>query len=167
MQYFVRTPSLALAILVPLACSGEPGRMSDALRQDLSLAAQAQPYMPQPYVSGMELGYDAYGRPVYRAAPYRLPSYPTGPIPVAATRAPAAVRRAPAPAGSGVSSGASGQIEEVRNTRRDAILGAAAGAAIGMASSRDRLKGAVIGAAAGGVLGAIYGQKVDVNKIPR
>jgi outer membrane lipoprotein SlyB len=66
-----------------------------------------------------------------------------------------------------VYAGGVGSAEEVRNTKRDAILGAAAGAAIGGAYGRDRLKGAVIGAAAGGVLGAIYGQKVDVKKIPR
>jgi outer membrane lipoprotein SlyB len=89
-----------------------------------------------------------------------MPTY-GAPIPVA-TRSTPRIVRAPSSGGS-----SSGVYEEVRNTKRDAILGAAAGAAIGAVSSRDRLKGAVIGAAAGGVLGAIYGQKVDVNKIPR
>ncbi|MFN8582627.1 MAG: glycine zipper domain-containing protein [Gemmatimonadaceae bacterium] len=144
-----------------MACRGEPARVDDALRQDLSLASQAQPYMAQPYVSPMELSYDAYGRPVYQPAPYRAPAYPA-PVPVATRQAPR-IYRAPSSGSVGTSAGTA----EQRNTQRDAILGAAAGAAIGMATSRDRLKGAVIGAAAGGVLGAIYGQKVDVNKIPR
>ncbi len=157
----VALPVVAFA----LACgSGEPPRVDDALRQDLSLASQAQPYMAQPFVSQVELGYDAYGRPVYQPAQYRMPAYPA-PVPVATRQAPR-IYRAPSTASTGGSRGSEGVVEQ-RNTQRDAILGAAAGAAIGMASSRDRLKGAVIGAAAGGVLGAIYGQKVDVNKVPR
>jgi len=164
MTTLVRTLLVTVAAVGAVACSREPARVDDALRQDLSLASQAQPYVPQPYVSGVELGYDAYGRPVYQPAPYRGASYPA-PVPVAARQAPR-IRRAPASANTGVYSGTTGPGETVRNTQRDAILGAAAGAAIGIASSRDRLKGAVIGAAAGGVLGAIYGQKVDVNKIP-
>ncbi|MFN8573435.1 MAG: YMGG-like glycine zipper-containing protein [Gemmatimonadaceae bacterium] len=157
----VALPVVALA----MACgSSESPRVDDGLRQDLSLASQAQPYMAQPYVSQVELGYDAYGRPVYQPAQYRMPAYPA-PVPVATRQAPRIYR---APSQSSVGNGGSvGAVEPQRNTQRDAILGAAAGAAIGMASSRDRLKGAVIGAAAGGVLGAIYGQKVDVNKVPR
>lgn len=166
MGNIVRTPVLAVALVAAVACSGsEPARVDESLRQDLSLASQAQPYAAQPYVSPVELGYDAYGRPVYQPSPYRMPIYPA-PAPVTTRQAPR-VRRAPAPSNSGVYAGGVGSAEEVRNTKRDAILGAAAGAAIGGAYGRDRLKGAVIGAAAGGVLGAIYGQKVDVKKIPR
>jgi hypothetical protein len=163
MRITVRILVVALTAAGTIACSGrEPPRLDDALRQDLSLASQAQ-YAPQPYVSPVELGYDAYGRPVYQPAPSRT-MYPA-PVPAAARQAPR-VRRAPTASGAGVATGNAG-TGEVRNTQRDAILGAAAGAAIGMSASRDRLKGAVIGAAAGGVLGAIYGQKIDVNKIPR
>ncbi|MEP7345238.1 MAG: YMGG-like glycine zipper-containing protein [Gemmatimonadaceae bacterium] len=162
----VRTLLVAFTAAGAVACSGrEPARLDESLRQDLSLASQAQPYASQQYVSPVELGYDAYGRPVYQPSQYRMPSYPA-PVPVATRQAPR-IRRAPAAASAGVYTSGTGTTEEVRNTKRDAILGAAAGAAIGVASSRDRLKGAVIGAAAGGVLGAIYGQKVDVNKIPR
>lgn len=158
MRTLLRT--LPVFALVLAACSrNEPAKVDDALRQDLSLASQLQPYAPQPYVSPVEMGYDAYGRPIYQSPVYRGGAYPQ-PIPVATRQAPRAIYRAP-------SSGGSAATVEVRNTKRDAILGAAAGAAIGAVSSRDRLKGAVIGAAAGGVLGAIYGQKVDVNKIPR
>ena len=164
MENNVRTLLAAMAALAAAACSrSEPARVDESLRQDLSLASQA--YAPQPYTSPLELGYDAYGRPVYQQAQYRMPTYPA-PSAVATRQAPR-VRRAPAPSNSGVYTGGAGATDEVRNTKRDAILGAAAGAAIGVASSRDRLKGAVIGAAAGGLLGAIYGQKVDVNKIPR
>lgn len=164
MKNSVRSLVVFLPVAGAVACgSNDVPRMDDALRQDLSLAAQAQAYTPQPYLSPVELGYDAYGRPVYQPAPYRAPAYPT---PVAVRQTPR-IYRAPAPSSNaGASSGNAGTTE-VRNTQRDAIVGAAAGAAIGMASSRDRLKGAVIGAAAGGLLGAIYGQKIDVNRIPR
>ena len=160
----VRTLLVAVTAFAIAACSRpEPSRVDESLRQDLSLASQAQPYGSQPYTSPLELGYDAYGRPVYQQGQYRIPTYPTA----VATRQAPRVRRSPASSNSGVYTGGTGAADEVRNTKRDAILGAAAGAAIGVASSRDRLKGAVIGAAAGGLLGAIYGQKVDVNKIPR
>jgi hypothetical protein len=156
---------VATATAAVAACgSSEPPRLDESLRQDLSLASQAQPYMGQPYVSPVELGYDAYGRPIYQPGQYRAPGYPA-PVPVATRQAPR-IYRAPSSSGSGVYSNGAGTVEK-RNTQRDAILGAAAGAAIGVASSRDRLKGAVIGAAAGGLLGAIYGQKVDVNRVPR
>jgi len=145
--------AVPLLALVGAACYRDnPRAMDESLRQDLSLAAR--PPYEQQFVSPVELGYDAYGRPVYQQPAYR------GPTPVVARQAPRVVRRAPA----STTSGGGTYGGEVRNTQRDAILGAAAGAAIGMASSRDRLKGAVIGAAAGGVLGAIYGQKVDVNR---
>jgi hypothetical protein len=154
--------ALPVMALVLAACNrNETPKVDEALRQDLSLASQLQPYAPQPYVSPVEMGYDAYGRPVYQSPVYRGGAYPQ-PVPVATRQAPRTIYRAPSSGGS-----APAATVEVRNTKRDAILGAAAGAAIGAVSSRDRLKGAVIGAAAGGVLGAIYGQKVDVNKIPR
>ena len=157
--------TVALAALSLAACSrGESERMDEGLRQDLSLASQMQPYAPQPYISPVEMGYDQYGRPIYQQSMYRNPAYPYGypaPMPVATAPAPRVIYRSPAPARYPT------EVVTQTNTKRDAIIGAAAGAAIGAATTRDRLKGAVIGAAAGGILGAVYGQKVDVKKIPR
>lgn len=187
-----RTASLALLLSLPaLAACGkdEVPALDQALRNDLSLASQAQPYQPQMYVSPMEQG-QAYGAPpgyypqagyppqgYYPPAYYPQPYYPPQPQQVVYRQAPAprVVRRAPAPApapatqpvhgGAGSGGGGYGDGEEVvTNTKRDAIIGAAAGAAIGVASTRNTLKGAIIGAAAGGLLGAVYGSKIDVQR---
>jgi hypothetical protein len=186
-------PLASVATLVSLAVLAACGKdqapaLDQALRNDLSLASQAQPYQPQMYVSPMEQG-QAYGAPpgyypqggyppqgYYPPAYYPQPYYPPQPQQVVYRQAPAprVIRRAPAPAPAPASepvySGASaggvygGQEEVVTNTKRDAIIGAAAGAAIGVASTRNTLKGAIIGAAAGGLLGAVYGSKIDVQR---
>ena len=146
------------AVAVAAACGGndrEPEPIDAGLRNDLALAASAQQMPPLQYLSPMEQGYaqpvgygnQAYGypapQPVYRQPVQSQPVY----------RAPAPVRRAPAPA-----------AEPIRNTKRDAIIGATAGAVIGATTSRDKVKGAVIGAAAGGILGGIIGHTVDVKR---
>ena len=63
------------------ACSrGNDARSDDALKNDLALAAQAQPYQAQQFVSPMEAQYGMpYGAQQYNAAA-RSPSY--GPTPV-------------------------------------------------------------------------------------
>ena len=158
------------------ACQRETAaRLDDALRNDLSLASQAQPYLPQSYVSpeeqvGAPVGY--YPAPRYAPQPYYAPR------PVYPTRAPRVVyRRTPPPRviqrapsaepepeyGNGGSVFGNDQ-RVIKNTKRDAVIGAAAGAAIGVASTRNTLKGAIIGAAAGGLLGAIVGEKIDVRR---
>lgn len=171
-------PLVALATLA--ACSkGEAPRMDEALRNDLSLASQMQPYQPQMYVSPEEQGYAngynqqaRYPQQGYYAQPYYQPRqqqvvYRQAPQPRVIRRAPAAE---PASAtvygdGGGVYGGVYGGEERVvKNTKRDAIIGAAAGAAIGVASTRNTLKGAIIGAAAGGLLGAVVGEKIDVRR---
>lgn len=151
--------AVALFATVTACGGGRQSELDEALRQDLSLAARAYPY--QQYVSPLEQGYPGapYG--------YQPQAYPGGyqqavarPAPVA-QRAPT-IYRAPARTSSGT-----GEVEVVKNTKRDAIIGATAGAAIGAVTSRDKLKGAVIGAAAGGLLGAVIGNNVDVKRIPR
>jgi hypothetical protein len=130
-------PLAALALLG--ACSrGSDARPDDALKNDLALAAQAQPYQAQQFVSPAEQPYVGYG------VPQQYNAVATYPQPV---------MRAPAPA-----------REPVRHTKRDAAIGAAAGAVIGAVSSRDKVKGGLIGAAAGGILGGIIGHTVDVEK---
>lgn len=166
-----RVLSLVVAVVALAACQkAETPRLDEALRNDLSLASQAQPYQPQMYVSPEEQG-NLYGaQPGY----YPQPRYaPQGYYPPQMTRVvyrqappPRIIRRSPA---GGAVYGSSGSVYGggdgvVKNTKRDAIIGAAAGAAIGVASTRNTLKGAIMGAAAGGLLGAIIGEKIDVRR---
>jgi outer membrane lipoprotein SlyB len=149
------------------ACGGNDSRPDDALKNDLALAAQMQPYQAQQFVSPAEQMYGANGQPLaYAPAAAPAPIY----------RAPAPVYRAPAPArrtstarSSSRSSGTYHPAAEprvIKHTKRDAAIGAVAGAAIGAATSRDKLKGGLIGAAAGGILGAVIGNNVDVQRVP-
>ena len=157
----------ALALLG--ACSrGADSHPDDALKNDLALAAQAQPYQAQQFTSPSEQQMAAKGlAPQYNAAPRSAqPVY----------RAPAPVYRAPArrtASRSSSSRGSSGTYypsapsapqEPVRHTGRDAAIGAAAGAVMGATTSRDKMKGGLIGAAAGGILGGIIGHTVDVKQ---
>ena len=160
------TMSLA-ALALGAACSrGTDAKTDDALKSDLALAAQAQPYQAQQFVSPSELPNG--GTPA---------QYAVGATPTAATRAPAPVYRAPARRTASRSSGrrssgssggyypapAPAPRPVVKHTTRDAAIGAAAGAAIGAATGRS-VKAGIIGAAAGGILGGIIGNNVDVQK---
>ena len=148
------------------ACRGTDSRPDDALKNDLALAAQAQPYQAQQFVSPGEQVYGANGQPLqYAPAAAPAPVY----------RAPAPVYRAPVRRTSTSSrSRSSGtyypapapEPRIIKHTKRDAAIGAVAGAAIGAATSRDKLKGGLIGAAAGGILGAVIGNNVDVQREP-
>ena len=175
---------LTMATLAACGRKDETAALDQALRNDLSLASQAQPYQPQMYVSPTEQGYGYppqgyypqgyYPQQGYPPQYYPQPAYPQAPQQVVYRQAPAprVIRRAPAPssepvyssAGSAGGGGVYGDDAVVKNTKRDAIIGAAAGAAIGVASTRNTLKGAIIGAAAGGLLGAVYGEKIDVRR---
>lgn len=158
MRILVISSLAGLALLG--ACRNNDSRPDDALKNDLALAAQAQPYQAQQFVSPTEQQFGANGQPLQYAA--AAPVY----------RAPAPVYRAPAPrrTSSRSSSRSSGtyypapQRKVIKHTGRDAAIGAGAGAIIGAATSRDRLKGGLIGAAAGGLLGAVIGNNVDVQR---
>lgn len=162
-RMFVLVPVAVLAA----ACGGADSRGDDALKNDLALASQAQPFTQQQFTSPTEMGYvyNPYTGQFQPVPQTQLQAEPT--VQRVASR-PTSVRRT-----SGTRSTSSGtrvvyrepQIVK-RNTKRDAVIGAAAGAVIGAATSRDRLKGAVIGAAAGGVLGGIIGHTVDVQRSP-
>lgn len=171
-----RVMSSLVALATLAACSkDEPPRLDEALRNDLSLASQMQPYQPQMYVSPEEQGYAyGYNQPPgyapqgYNAQPYYQPRpqqvvYRQAPQPRVIRRAPAA-EPASAPVYSDGGGVYGGEERVIKNTKRDAIIGAAAGAAIGVASTRNTLKGAIIGAAAGGLLGAVVGEKIDVRR---
>ncbi len=155
------TLSLAGAALLGACSRSADSPTDDALKNDLALAAQVQPYAAQQFVSPGEQQLGANGLPLqYNAA----------------TRAPAPVYRAPArtttrrTASRSTSRSSGGTYypaparEPIRHTKRDAAIGAAAGAIIGATTSRDRVKGGLIGAAAGGILGGIIGHTVDVQK---
>ena len=151
------------AVAVIAACGGNDRNeqpLDAGLSNDLALAASAQQFPPAQYMSPMEMGYATpvgYSNAPYGYTPQGVPvRQPVQAQPV--YRAPAPVRRAPAPAPA---------AEPIRNTKRDAVIGAAAGAVIGATTSRDKVKGAIIGAAAGGLLGGIIGHTVDVKQPPR
>lgn len=160
-------------LLAAAACGrGDAPRADDALKNDLALASQVQPYQPQQFVSPMEQwnGANPYQQP------YMQPGYyPAPQVVQTATRAPVrrtstSTARRSTSSGSRSSGSRVGTVQRAptvkRNTKRDAAIGAAAGAVIGATTSRDRVKGAVIGGVAGAVLGGIIGHTVDVQKTP-
>ena len=157
------TLSLAGVALLGACSRGADSHTDDALKNDLALAAQVQPYQAQQFVSpgeqqlgapGMVPQYNAVARrpqPVYRAPVSRAPARRTASRSTGSSRS-SGTYYPPAPQ------------EPIRHTKRDAAIGAAAGAMIGAATSRDKVKGGLIGAAAGGILGGIIGHTVDVQK---
>jgi len=154
----IRLMMLVPAVLLAAACGRGGNRADDALRNDLALASQAQPYTQfNPAEAGYANPYNPYAQP---QTPYPYSQgYPQRVQ--TSTRASAPARR--------TSTRWSGTIyrapqEPIRNTKRDAVIGAAAGAVLGASTSRDKLKGAIIGAAAGGLLGGIIGHTVDVKQ---
>jgi len=159
-------PLAALAILG--ACSrGSDARPDDALKNDLALAAQAQPYQAQQFVSPAEQPYVGYGVPQQYNA---VASYPQT---VMRAPAPAPVRRTTTRSSSSSRGSSSGTYYPapapaprpvVKHTKRDAAIGAGAGAVIGAVTSRDKIKGAVIGGVAGAILGGVIGNNVDVQR---
>jgi hypothetical protein len=157
-------------LLVPVAvlaaaCGRDESKADDALKNDLALASQAQPFTPQNITSAAEMGY-AYNPGTGKFEP--IPQQQAQPQVRTVSRPRTTTARR-------TSSGSSGVVYQPapapaptikRNTKRDAIIGATAGAVIGATTSRDRVKGAVIGAVAGGVLGGIIGHTVDVQRTP-
>jgi hypothetical protein len=165
---FALVPAFAL-----LAACGRDDRspaVDDALQNDLALAAAAQPYQAQQFVSPLEQGYAGAYAPQYAPA-----GYAPAPQPYYTPAAPAPVRRAPASRPRATSTASSGTVYRapapapapvIKNTKRDAVIGSVAGAAIGVATSskKDRLKGGLLGAVAGAAIGAVVGNNVDVQR---
>ena len=153
--------ALVPAVVFAAACgrNGSPA-VDDALKQDLALASQAQPYNPQQFVSPTEAGLAAQGY-----APQNLQTVARAPVAATPVRRTSTARRS---SGSSRSSGgyypAPAPTRTVKHTGRDAAIGAGAGAVIGAIASRDKVKGGLIGAAAGGILGAVIGNNVDIQK---
>ena len=150
-KWVVLVPAAVLAV----ACGrNSTPAVDDALKNDLALASQAQPYNPQQFLSPAEAGlaaqpqgYQTARAPVYRA-PVRRTSTARRSTGGGGTYYPA-----PEP-----------PTRVIKHTARDAAIGAAAGAVIGAVSSRDKVKGGLIGAAAGGIIGAVIGNNVDIQR---
>ena len=181
------------ALALAAACGrADDARIDDALRNDLSLATQAQQYRGQQVVSPQELGYGQYG-PQYpnpyatqpaQAGYYNGQYMAPAPAPQVVERivyrdrprsSSSSARRSSGSGGSRATYSSAGTVvrEQPRtvikkNTKRDAAIGAAAGAAIGVATSarKDRLKGGLIGAVAGAAVGAVIGNNVDKKRVP-
>ena len=156
--------NMKLLLLVPAAvlaaaCGRDSAKTDDALKNDLALASQAQPFAAQQFTSPSEMGY-AYNP--YTGQYQPVPRYQT---PVAQAPVQRTVRRTTSrSSGSGTRVIYRQPAEPIRHTKRDAAIGAAAGAVIGATTSRDKIKGGLIGAAAGAVLGGIVGHTIDVDK---
>ena len=153
------------AILAVAACRPDDSskKVDEALNADLTLAAQARPYMAMDSISAMERAYAAQGlAPVGYAPAGYAPVY-SQPQPV---RERVVYRDRPVYRSSSSSGTYSAPRKQtvIKHTKRDAAIGAAAGAAIGAVTSRDKLKGAVIGGVAGAVLGGVIGNNVDVTR---
>ena len=155
------------AVALGAACGkGSSPAVDEALKNDLALASQAQPYNPQQVVSPTEAGLAT------QPQQFASRTVPTG---VSRAPAPAARRTSTVRRSSGSSRSSSGgggyypapaQPREVivKHTQRDAAIGAVAGAVIGATTSRNKVKGGVIGAAVGGILGGVIGNNVDKEK---
>jgi uncharacterized protein YcfJ len=150
------------AILAVAACSRDDSakKVDEALNADLTLAAQARPYMAMDSISAMERAYAAQGLAPVGYAPNGYAPVYSQPV-----RERVVYRDRPVYRSSGSSSGTTARATtRVKHTKRDAAIGAAAGAAIGAVTSRDKLKGAVVGGVAGAVLGGVIGNNVDISR---
>ena len=176
MRSFAKWLLVPAVLVAAAACGSGDKPADDALKNDLALASQMQPYNAQQFVSPTEAGYGPnalQGQQPYPAGQggyYPQPQVQQQPVYYPQPRPRARVSRVPAAtrgrtsSGGGVYSPAPVRREPIRNTKRDAVIGAAAGGVLGAVVSRDRVKGAVIGAVAGGVLGGIIGHTVDVKQ---
>jgi len=166
---------LKMLVLVPAAvlaaaCGRDGAPTDDALKNDLALASQAQPYMPQQFTSPAEMGY-AYNpytgqfQPIAQQTPQPQLLQQQAPVVRRVSTSPATTTRtASRSSGTRVIYQEPAPQPVKRNTKRDAVIGAAAGAVIGATVSRDKVKGGLIGAAAGAVLGGIVGHTIDVER---
>ncbi|MBA3405586.1 MAG: glycine zipper 2TM domain-containing protein [Gemmatimonadaceae bacterium] len=161
---------LVPAAILAVACGRDDSSKSvdDALNADLTLAAQARPYMAMDSVSAAERAYAAQG---FAPLGYAAPAAYAPPVRerIVYRDRPVARRSTSRSSGSSRSSGTYSAPAPRRQTvtkhvKRDAAIGAAAGAVIGATTSRDKVKGAVIGGVAGAVLGGVIGNNVDVQR---
>ena len=154
--------------LVPLAFAAAACRKdnaaADALKADLSLAAQAQPYAAQP-ISPTEAGLAS--QQLAATAPRTTTHIVSAPGHLSSTlhRSSGASRSSSRGSGTYYPAPAP-KPGVVKHTQRDAAIGAAAGAVRGATTSRNKIKGGIIGAAVGGILGGVIGNNVDKSTRP-
>jgi hypothetical protein len=166
MRSFTKWLLVPAVVVVAAACSGGDKPADDALKNDLALASQVQPYQAQQFMSPTEAGYGYQSQQPYPTGQGGYYPQQVQPVYYPQPRPRATVRRVPTASrgrNGGVYNPAPVRREPIRNTKRDAAIGAVAGGVLGAAVSRDRVKGAVIGAVAGGVLGGIIGHTIDVK----
>jgi uncharacterized protein YcfJ len=166
---YIRMLVLVPAAVLVAACGRDSAQPDDALRNDLALASQAQPYMPQQFTSPAEMGYayNPYTRQFEPIPQQQVQPQQQAPVVRRVSTRPATTTRtssAPRSSGTRVIYQEPAPQPVKRNTKRDAAIGAAAGAVIGATVSRDKVKGGLIGAAAGAVLGGIVGHTIDVER---
>ncbi|MEX2151849.1 MAG: YMGG-like glycine zipper-containing protein [Gemmatimonadaceae bacterium] len=154
---------LVPAALLAAACGRDNAKTDDALKNDLALASQAQPYGAQQFTSPAEMGY-AYNPYTGQFQPVPQPQAQAPVVQRVSARPASTVRRTSTARSSGTQVVYQERREPVRHTKRDAAIGAVAGAVIGATVSRDKVKGGLIGAVAGGVLGGIIGHTIDVER---
>ncbi len=164
MRNYMKFVMVPAAILAVAACGPDDSKnkVDEALNADLTMAAQARPYMPMDSISAMERAYAAQG-----LAPVGYAPVGYAPIQQQPVRERVVYRDRPvyrSSSSSGTYSAPARRTTRVKHTKRDAAIGAAAGAAIGAVTSRDKLKGAVIGGVAGAVLGGVIGNNVDITR---
>lgn len=157
----IRKLLLIPVALLAAACGRDNSKTDEALKNDLALASQAQPYNPQAFTSPTEMGY-AYNPYTGQFQPVPQTQAPV--VQRVSTRPTATRRTSTAPRSTGTRVVYTERAEPIRHTKRDAAIGAAAGAVIGATVSRDKVKGGLIGAVAGGVLGGIIGHTIDVQR---
>ena len=158
LRAFILVPA---AILAVTACGRDDSskKVDEALNADLTLAAQARPYMAMDSISAMERAYAAQG-----LAPVGYAPNGYAPVYQQPVRERVVYRDRPVYRSSGTYSAPARRTTRVKHTKRDAAIGAAAGAAIGAVTSRDKLKGAVVGGVAGAILGGVIGNNVDISR---
>jgi uncharacterized protein YcfJ len=146
------------AVVLAAACGRNSSSKDDALKNDLALASQAQPYNPQQVLGPNEMGY------ANQYAPQNLQAVARQPVVAQPVRRTTSTARRSTSRSSGTYYPAPTRTETVKHTQRDAAIGAGAGAVIGAIASRDKVKGGLIGAAVGGILGGVIGNNVDVQR---
>ncbi|MEO9037602.1 MAG: YMGG-like glycine zipper-containing protein [Gemmatimonadaceae bacterium] len=154
-----------IALLAAACGRNSAPALDDALKNDLALASQSQPYNAQQTTSPYEANYVS-AAPAYAPRAARTVARQSAPVRRAQAR-----RSTSTSVGNASSSGSGGYYPAPappttieKNTGRDAAIGAVAGAVIGATTSRNKVQGGLIGAAIGGILGGVVGNNVDIHK---
>lgn len=150
---------LGPAVLLTAACGRNSPKIDDALKSDLALASQVQPYNPN--ISPTEAGFAPQQYAPQQYAPRTTQAVARQPV---STARRSTARRSSSSSSGGYYPAPAPRTTVEKHTGRDAAIGAAAGAVLGATASRDKIKGGLIGAAAGAILGGVIGNNVDITR---